>query len=184
MTGWSGYVSSGLRTGFKSSISGCYPPVASRCMGTVTERNAWSAAGGRPGPRRCARLATLAAVHLLTLMSYSVACPGRVAPGWSRPRTMFRSRNYARAPGAPPPSGPAGPRTRPVVPPPWPLRRLVRTQRPPTATARPPPAHRHLRGPPATPFPSTAELAGPPAMRPIQRGEFRPAGGAFLTALL
>jgi len=40
LSGWSGYVSSGLRTGFKSSIYGCYPRAASQCMGTVTERNA------------------------------------------------------------------------------------------------------------------------------------------------
>jgi hypothetical protein len=53
LSGWSGYVSSGLRTGFKSSIYGCYPRVASQCMGTVTERNARRRPEPARGARRC-----------------------------------------------------------------------------------------------------------------------------------
>ena len=53
MSGWSGYVSSRLRTGFKSSICGCYPRVASQCMGTVTERNARRLPEPARGARRC-----------------------------------------------------------------------------------------------------------------------------------
>jgi hypothetical protein len=53
LSGWSGYVSSRLRTGFKSSICGCYPRVASQCMGTVTERNARRLPEPARGARRC-----------------------------------------------------------------------------------------------------------------------------------
>ncbi len=136
MPGWSGYVSSGLRSGFKSSICGCYPRAASQCMGTVTERNA---PAGAVAPARSAALYTVATLTARGLADANVifSAPPRVPldPIFRKPQLCQTNPHPARPRYPPPP-----PRTPPQPPRP----RSAHTGRlsPRGQTRRRPPAHR------------------------------------------
>jgi hypothetical protein len=138
LSGWPGYVSSGLRTGFKSSICGCYPRAASQCIGTVTERNAQQLP---PPPARSAALYPLATLTALGLADANVifsAPPGvPLDPIFRKPQLCQNNPHPAR-PRYPPPApckltSHPRPRRRPPPPPPYAPAAAVPRHRPPHA---------------------------------------------------
>jgi hypothetical protein len=137
LSGWSGYVSSGLRTGFKSSIYGCYPRAASQCMDTVTERNARQL----PQPSAERDVVPTGHTHGARGLADANVIFGALAgvsldPMFRRPQLCQSSPHPAR-PRYPPPS----PRV-PHQPPP--AHATVRHPHPPpsaTHTSHPPAAH-------------------------------------------